>query len=205
MDKDLEMTIRAAYPSQRLDDLDEAKLGLRNQDARLIGCIERLREKFPVGVDSVHSQPQRHEIAFTHIYGPQLKAWLYGMQSEEKLSLIECRGFPFVILWLHVSRVSDYYRIVINHWTVGKEQRNLDVDFSQEPDDEWHSILAGIERELRDCGFNLLPPEMTREKVEFLLRDGYDDIPYDDPRWDEEGFEPPDVLASVYEAVFGEH
>ena len=41
----------------------------------------------------------------------------------------------------------------------------------------------------------------------FVLTDGYDDIPHDDPRWEDDDFEPePEpVPASVYDCIFGDY
>ena len=39
----------------------------------------------------------------------------------------------------------------------------------------------------------------------FVLTDGYDEIQHDDPRWDDDDFEPEPVPASVYDCIFGDY
>ena len=45
---------------------------------------------------------------------------------------------------------------------------------------------------------------MLRERVSFLLDQGFDEIPEDDPRWEDDDFEPPLVPTTLFDCLFGQ-
>ncbi|MDN5870465.1 MAG: hypothetical protein L0H73_07065 [Nitrococcus sp.] len=127
------------------------------------------------------------------------------MDNPAKLRWIEENKSPYyVVFWVKVSRVADYYVTFFNHWRPRGDTGYLDADFRQEPSDEWRRYSKSVLDYFAEQGFLIASPELLQEKVPFVLTWGGDEIPDDDPRWDDDAFEPDPVEATVYDCLFGD-
>lgn len=53
-------------------------------------------------------------------------------------------------------------------------------------------------------GFSYATDELLALRVPFVLDHDYDSIPQDDPRWEDDEFEPPLAPVSLHECMFGD-
>ncbi|MEM9016688.1 MAG: hypothetical protein AAGC68_06715, partial [Verrucomicrobiota bacterium] len=108
----------------------------------------------------------------------------------------------FPVIHLKISRVADFYYHYFNHWKPRGETGYLDIDLHEEPDREWKRVEKILNAQLEHHGFCFLTGKASSEKLPFLLERDYDGIPDDDPRWDDDGFEPLYVPTTMHEALF---
>jgi hypothetical protein len=72
------------------------------------------------------------------------------------------------------------------------------------PTKEWSDACQGVENTLCQHGFLAASREMLNEKVPFVMTWGGNAVPDNDPRWDDDDFEPDPVTAVVYDCLFGD-
>ncbi|MEW8441916.1 MAG: hypothetical protein AB2689_27530 [Candidatus Thiodiazotropha taylori] len=125
------------------------------------------------------------------------------MNNEKKIKWINNNG-PYVVLWLRISRVADFYYYYFNHWKPRAETGYLDADCNEKPSPIWSGYAKSIEYKLTEQGFLLSTPDFEQQRVPFLMAWGGRDIPDNDPRWDDDEFEPPPVEATIHECLFGD-
>lgn len=205
MRKLLEERIRAVYPAGTDWVLDENQLEQNDYLARVEYVIKRSCRILPLQVDSERwSGYPIDEFAFTQSGGPSLNTWVWSMGNAEKIRWIKEHGSPYVVLWVRVSRVADYYVSHFNHWRPRGSTGCLDADCREEPNDLWRGYAEAVFEQFHDQGFLPASPELLREKVPFVMTWGGDEIPEDDPRWDDDDFEPDPVPAVIYGCLFGD-
>ena len=78
----------------------------------------------------------------------------------------------------------------------------LDSDFDVQPNEYWMKSQKLLENTLKENGFCLFDDEMSGQTTPFIKVKDYDSIPDEDPRWDDDNFEPPFVDASLHECLF---
>ena len=204
MDKELERRIRSVYPQGVLWERDDAMLGAENQGFRVDQAMNEIVGSIPVSVGGQQWNNPSSQFHITSRDDPPFAEWVYSMRNPDKLDWIRRNQRLYVVLWLQVSRVADYYYVYFNHWTPRGDTGYLDADFRREPDQMWAGYKEVVMLSLQARGFAYASDEMLRERIPFLLQDGYDEIPESDPRWDDDNFEPPHVQSNVHECLFGD-
>jgi len=202
MTDELANLIKRVYPTGTLDGLDDSALENVPRDERLRALVQA----FAAGNDlnwDIEAGKLAYSFHFTEKLHPAFDEWIWRMDNAEKISWIQKNGAPYPVLWLQVSRVADFYYHFFNHWTPRGDTGYLDADFHQLPNAAWAGRLSTIKERLEQAGFQFLTPEIAREKPPFVLERDYDSIPDDDPRWDDDNFEPPLVPSTVNECIFG--
>ena len=203
MNADLASRLRKTYPTGRRDDRDDSTLDSPERDERIRnairaiikGCLIRL---WPDPFD----KPAFH-IAFTQKGNPEFEQWTMGMGNPEKLEWIEANGGTYPVFWIKISRVADYYDCYFNHWIPRGDTGYLDRDFRRQPNELWARNEKAIRTALEGNGFTHITDELARERTELVLKQDYDCMPPDDPRWLDDNFEPPYIPTSVHESLFG--
>jgi hypothetical protein len=205
MTNDLANLIRRAYPGGTTDCLDDAALKNGPRDVRLHSVLQAAAAECGLiwNVDATHGK-LAHEFQFTEKNHPTFDQWIWHMDEPEKISWVQKNGAPYPVLWLKVSRVADYYYQHFNFWTPRGDTGCLDADFKTLPNAAWTGRLALIKERLDQAGFKYLTRELAGEKTPFVLERDYDSIREDDPRWDDDNFEPPLVHSTVGECIFGD-
>jgi len=200
MNVSLENSIRKAYPSGIVYELDEAALENEERDARIQSVLDscaiecRLNWSF-----DVFKKPA-YTIWLTQEEHPAFYDWVWRMDSPEKIAWIKQNSEPYPVLWLRISRVADYYYHFYNHWTVRGDTGYLNADCARRPNDTWSAYQSILERQLHIAGFEYLGEDVCGARTPFVLEHDY--VPEDDPRLDDIDFEPPLVPTTVHECLF---
>ena len=74
---------------------------------------------------------------------------------------------------------------------------------NESPNPPWASHVYIIEATLAEYGFEHIADDLARSEVPFVTEKDYESIPDDDPRWEDDSFEPPDRPATFYRCIFG--
>lgn len=201
MTDDLARIIKRAYPAGTTDGLNESTLENEARDVRLRAALQAATIGLGVNWDTDKDR-LTYQFRFIEKWHPEFSQWIWEMDNAEKIAWIGKNGAPYAVLWLKVSRVADYYLHFFNFWMPRGDTGYLDIDFKQPPNVAWTARLAQIMERLEQSGFRHLTPELAAEKTPFVLERDYDSIPDDDPRWDDENFEPPWVRSTVHECIF---
>ena len=201
MTDDLAHLIKRAYPSGTTDCLDDAAIKNEPRDVRLRDVLQTVAAACDLSWD-IEPGKLAYSVRFTEKHHPAFQQWVCHMDNAEKLSWIKAHGAPYPVLWLQISRVADYYDHFFNHWTPRGDTGYLDADFRQPPNAAWTARLALLKEQLEQAGFKYLTDELAAEKTPFVLERDYDSIPDDDPRWEDDNFEPPWVPSTVHECIF---
>lgn len=201
MNSYLENRIRNAYPSGLLYELDEVAITNKERDARLWtvidSCLKECKLECKV---TLWSGLRYYEVVMTQKDHPSFNSqWVSRMTNEDKINWIKNNG-PYPVFWLKVSRVDDYYIYHYNHWIPKGDTGYLDAKCDIQPNQIWLGYECFIKTELEKFGFKFLTVELASERVSFVLES--ESIPHDDPRWDDDDFEPPLVTSDVYECLF---
>jgi hypothetical protein len=203
MTDDLPQHIKRAYPTGRADDLNDAALENEPRDVRLRAVLQACAAECGLNWDIDFTKQKRAYIfRFTEKRHPSFEEWTRQMDNAAKNSWIQQNGGPFPVLLLEVSRVADYYYEFFNHWIPRGDTGYLDIDLKQPPNVVWAGRLAHIKEQLEQAGLHFLTTELAVEKAPFVLERDYDAISDDDPRWDDDAFEPPLVASTVHECLF---
>lgn len=205
MNDDLENRIKRAYPNGLLSDLNKDALNSHELDDKIYNVIRTVSDACLLNVWISPFDKPAYEIAFTQKIHPLFNQWIWQMPNPDKIAWIAANGGdPYTVFWLKISRVADYYYYHYNHWVPRGNTGYLDSDCNREPDDIWRAHERIIREELDRNGFALLSDELACEKVPFLLDQDYHSIPDDDPRWDDDGFEPPFEPTSLHDCLFSD-
>jgi hypothetical protein len=164
--------------------------------------LRSLTKEFPLAYHVDIFNKPAYRIAITERDHPSFETWVGKMRNEDKLVWIAANGQPYPVLWLKISRVADYWWSFFNHWTNRGDTGYLDADFRREPNALWSGYQRRTSTLLEEHGFSFLTNELAQEKVPSIMVLDYDSIPGDDPRWDDDDYEPPAVPSSVYECLF---
>jgi hypothetical protein len=200
----LEARIKAVYPTglswERVDD----QLGQNDYIERVKYVLEESCRTLPLSVYSQRWFDPADEFAFTHADAPNFDAWIRSMDNSAKINWIQREKSPYVVLWIKVSRVADYYIAFFNHWRPRVDTACLDADSREKPNEHWCGYSKAVFRYFHEKGFLLATPEFLQERVPFVLTWGGNEIPDDDPRWNDDNFEPEPIPATVDNCIFGD-
>lgn len=194
--------IKLAYPTGSIDDPDENAYESADRDTRLRNTLNSLGACLPLEFFVDPFDKPAYKIAITQLDHPEFGAWIFQMSNSEKFEWIKVNGQPYPVLWLKVSRIADYFYYYYNHWVPRGDTGYLDADFKREPNVLWQGYEKAIHSFLERNGFSYFTDEHAREKVSFVLAHDYASIPDDDPRWDDDNFEPPLVECFLDEILF---
>ena len=201
----LEIRIRQVYPTGLIWEFDENQLGKNDQAARIELALSSVTKTAPLRVVLDPGNDPLYALAITQTGDPAFGEWIWTMRNPDKTAWCKTNNRPYVVFWLRISRVADYFWFFYNHWRPRGDTGYMDADTRVTPSEEWKQCESAICARLEENGFSLAPHELLNERVAFVLEAGYDEIPEDDPRWDDDDFSPPPVPASVYQCLFGDH
>lgn len=205
MDDELAERISEVYPKGLLHDPDFSRLGASCQDDRLRDVLDEVARRTDV---AVHYSPKKSRPSYT--FGltqrgdPEFNSWLWSMTHQNRLQWSRCRQRPYVVLWLDVSRVVDYYDLYFNYWMPKAGTNFMDLDYRPPPTPAWRERERHLVTCLEDRGFRLAPRSLLQEVVPFVLAPDWKAFPEDDPRWLQDGFEPPLAPVHVFDCIFEE-
>jgi hypothetical protein len=203
MDADLAERIIRAYSGGLVDDgPEESALVSEERDDRLRKVLTFLSAEGLLNATVITFKDRAYRIALTQQNHPPFENWAEMVNSEKLVWIAANNGEPYPVLWLKVSRVADYFYYVYNHWVPRGDTGYLDADCNRPPNALWSGHEKMIRQELENHGFSFLTREDLFERTPFVLQRDYDSIPDNDPRWDQEGFEPPLVPSTVHECLF---
>lgn len=201
----VEQRIRAVFPAGNDWERDDKQLEANDYGERITYVVKKCCSTLPMSVKSERWPDHNYDqFAFTHRDSPDFDTWIWKMDNSEKIHWINEHGSPYVVLWLQVSRVADFYYAYFNHWKPRGDTGYLDADSKEEPNEKWRRYSEGVFNRLHEQGFLLATQDFLRERVPFVLTWGGDEVPDSDPRWDDENFEPDPVPATVYDCLFGD-
>lgn len=202
MSPEMEAKLRRAYPTGLLRERDDSQVGANRQNLRLHWAIRRAVASAPIAVSDVWSKIPSIDLAITQIGDPPYWHWV-GMGGE-KSAWITKSGRPYVVLLIRISQVADVYYHWYNHWILRDDSEYAEPNAITEPSKLWKRYASTIFSSLDQRGFCEAPATMRQEQVPFVLVEGFDEVPEDDPRWEDDDFEPPLVEASLHKCLFGD-
>lgn len=200
----LESRIKAVYPAGVIWERDDSQLDPDNHVARLQSFMDETCATIPLTVATESWSSPYEEIAFTSIDDPEFYTWVWTMDNAAKTQWIHNSNRPYVVLWVKASRVAGYYVTFFNHWRPRGDTGYLDADFREPPDDKWLGFSEVVFKNLHHNGFAPAPDTLLKQQAPFVLTWGGDKIPNDDPRWDDDNFEPDPVPATIHDCLFGD-
>lgn len=204
MNENLINKLMKAYPEGVIHARDDNALVSEERDERIRSVLRNITSELSLNVMVDVFDKPNYSLAMTEGNTPHFEEWLWRMGNPDKLTWISSNGDrPYVVLWLKISRVADYYSFYFNHWVPRGDTGYLDADCRREPSQAWSGYTQRISDWLGDQGFLLFTSELAKERTPFIQEHDYDSIPEDDPRWDEDDFEPPLVPAYLGECLFG--
>jgi hypothetical protein len=205
MSPDIEQKLRTAYPNGSIHDLFEEALINPARDERLRDVLNFITAQCPIRVASQLSNNLTWEYTLTQIEHPPFETWVWRMDNPAKLKWIaQSRGEHYPVFWLKFSRVADFYYCFFNLWHPRGETGYLDGRWTDDPPTAaWASYLRLIKSTLQEYDFEMLPEDVARSEVPFILEPNYDAVPEDDPSWENAEFEPPVEPSSVHRCLFG--
>ena len=202
MTDDLKARLQKAYPLGTIYEPDESAYESDERDKRLNNSLNRVVTEHPLNYMVEPFDKPAYEIVITQLDHPSFSEWVWRMSNTEKISWIKKNGGPYPVFWLKVSRVADYYYYFYNHWTPRGDSGYLDADFKRKPNELWLSYENSIRRTLESYAFRYITDDVGLETVPFIEEHDYDSIPDDDPRWEDDDFEPPIVPCYVHKLLF---
>ncbi len=202
MTPDLESRLRAVFPTAKDWEPDEATLdvfAIRDAvavlKAPLLRAGMRVERYFRLGVNV--------SLVITDADSPSFVDWIAADSEGKKRYLSEFCN-PYVVFWVRLSLVDRCYLPHVNAWKPKGDTGYYDIDSDGLLSEKWQVRAELLNRLLQNGGFRLLPDVEGREEVPFVMNRGFDDIPVDDPRWDDDDFEPSVVPSTVYTCLFGD-
>jgi hypothetical protein len=204
IDQTLTERIRQVYPTGLLWERTDEHLSSKDQDFRISNALTLMVQMQSVRTSVQPWKKPAYQYAITHIDDPVFDDWVWRMGNAGKLRWIAEHDRPYVVLWLRVSRVADYFYHYFNHWVPRGDTGYLDADFRREPTDAWHKIEETMCVALHSQRFVVASPELLAHRTPLVLDQGWDEIAEDDPRLDDDGFKPPLVECSLFDCLFGD-
>lgn len=203
MDKYLEERIRAAFPSGTTFERDDSQIDIGDYKERLRCFLREVTSKLPLQYDVFASDTPLncYEITFSSSKIPD--NWS-RVSYDAKVRLLESEKIEDFLYNLNISRIADLYFSNFNHRVPRVDTTYYDFD-DKPLDWTWRYYEAVIIESLYRNGFHPANPELMHEKVPFIKVYGGDYIPDDDPRWDDDDFEPEPVIGTVYDCLFRDH
>ena len=203
MSPELEQRVRLVFPNGNDQELDRSQF-VADTGGRLQRVFDQVQQLLPVIMSMGFSNDRSFEFVVTDSAAPNFEQWL-SMKNPDKLNwIVQGGGKSYVACWYTASRVANYYKTWINHWRPHGDTGYLDALHSEEPSATWQQWQKEVARSMSEHGFALATREVWNERVPFITTWGGDEISEDDPRWDEDDFEPPPVLATLYDCLFGD-
>jgi len=204
MTPELASTLQRVYPDGTTSSLnaDALKDERRDESIRLILESVSLQCGLRWGFE-LFDKPA-YKIHMTQVDHPAFDEWIWKMSNAAKIKWIQQHGEPYPVLWLKISRVANFYYLHYNHWVSRGDTGHLDADFRRAPNEKWKKSQEILEASLMDRGFLHFSQEMAVERTPLVKEQDFDSIPDDDPRWENDDFEPPYVDATLHECLFSE-
>lgn len=202
MNKDLVTRIQLAYPEGTIYFLDEAALISEERDERIMGVLRTVAEVCSLHFTFDLFNKPAHKISLTQKNHPSFEEWINHMPNPDRLAWINANlGKPYPVFWLKISRVADYYKYFYNYWVPRTDTGYLVPVTDREPDEQWKIYETIICDELASKGFYHFTRELSREITSLVLE--YEQMPDDDPRWDDDSYERPLVPSTLHRCFFG--
>jgi hypothetical protein len=201
---DLQRRIQKVYPEGTISSMDEEELKDADRDKRIRTALDSVAKEWDL---IYHVQPfdkPDYSIGLTQADHPTFDEWVWSMNNAAKIRWITEHGSPYPVLWLKVSRVADFYYLFYNHWKPRGDTGYLDADFRDEPNEHWMENQKILEGHLQKHGFSIFPDSLASQKTSLVQVRDYDSIADDDPRWNDDDFEPPLVNSTLHECLFSD-
>src|SRR5437016_13154124 len=106
MNVSLENSIRRAYPSGILYELDEAALENQERDDRIHSILAYCAVECRLDCSFDVFKKPACTIWLTQKEHPSFREWVSRMKVPEKIAWINQNGEPYPVLWLRISRVA---------------------------------------------------------------------------------------------------
>ncbi|MDF2177934.1 hypothetical protein P2G88_06690 [Aliiglaciecola sp. CAU 1673] len=205
MDTYLKERIRNVYPTGFISEPDTEQFDANNMLRRLTHVLQLSNIQLPLYYrGSSHRRgPPIYDLAFTHRNTRDMDMWV-ALSNAEKIALIREWRHPFTVLSISVSRVADFYLCHFNHWHPRGDTGYLDAISTEEPSSEWQGYKEGLCRLLQVQGFKDATALPLEQIVPGTKAWGGDEVPDDDPRWEDIEFDPEPVPATLYQCLYGE-
>ena len=203
MNDELANRIKQTFPTGFFEGIDKSALLSTDRDDRLRLVLAVAEKMCSLNFHVMPFDTPAYRIALTQNAHPPFEVWTEQMSNHDKLAWIEANGQPYPVFWLNVSRVAEFYYCFYNHWVPRGDTGHLDADFKRQPNPLWSGYEKTLRQALAGNGFEHLNDELSRENTPFVLKQDFDAIPGNDPRWDDGKYEPPIVPVSVHECLFG--
>ncbi len=204
MSPDLQHRIQKVYPDGTIGSLDENALKDDERDQRIRATLDSVTKACNLLYDVQPFDKPAYSICLTQADHPAFGTWIWSMDNASKTRWIAENGGPYPVLWLKISRVADYYYLHYNHWKPRGDTGYLDADFRDDPNEQWKKCQNILEDTLQRNGFSFFTDSLAREKTSLVRERDYDSIPDNDPRWDDDDFEPPFVDSTLHECLFSQ-
>lgn len=204
MNSELAIRIKRAYPTGLVCDLDNAALISEEQDERVRAVLSKVAAECSLSYEIDLIDKPAYSVSLTQEEHPPFNVWIWQMRNPEKLAWIKANEQPYPVFWLKISRVANFYYYFYNHWVPRGDTGYLDADFERPPNSLWAGYERAIRHKLESEGFEYFTDELARERTDLVLEPDFDSIPDDDPRWDDDGFEPPLTPSSLHKCLFGD-
>jgi hypothetical protein len=202
MNEDLIRRLKLAYPAGTLYVPDEAVLISKERDQRIMKALRKVAKACSLHFTFEPFIESAYQISLTQQNHPRFEEWIWSMDNPDKLAWIATnQGAPYPVLWLKISRVADYYKYFYNHWVPRGDTGYLDADCCRQPNKQWIVFEKLIGDELAREGFHPFTRELSREMTPFVLE--YEQMPDDDPRWDDDRYERSLVPSTLHRCLFG--
>ena len=205
MNDKLLQRIRAVYPDGDTDFPVQEQLdspGIEIRIRRLLATLQPTEHYSAIQWEALSRIGKINRIAITLKEHPAFSVW-QSWANPEKLAWIKTHGGFYPVLWVTISRVADYYDYHFNDWHPRGDTGYLDIRMPATNYLLWSQHLQEIEMLLKELGFSYFSTKLARELVPGFTANGYDAIADDDPRWEEEEFEPPAVPARIWDCIWG--
>ena len=193
--------IRDVYPNGDTQNPVEERLNEPDTNVRIKRLLVTLKSTGHYSGFQWRTSGKIHRITITLKDHPAFAVW-EDWENAEKLAWIKSHGGFYPVLWLTISRVADYYDYHFNDWHPRGDTGYLDIQLPKTTHLFWTQSLHEIETLFKELGFSYFSTEFARELVPGFTANGYDAILEDDPRWDDEDFDPPAVPATVWDCLW---
>ena len=124
----LEIRIRQVYPTGLLWEFDENQLGKNDQAARIELALSSVTKTASLRVVLDPGNDPLYALAITHTDDPAFGEWIWTMRNPDKTAWCKTNNRPYVVFWLRISRVADYFRFFYNHWRPRGDTGYMDAD-----------------------------------------------------------------------------
>lgn len=202
MYKALAQRIRKAYPDGTNASLDLAAVTDCRRDRRIQQALASVASRCSLACETERWGTPCDTTTINKSAQPDHRTWIHAMDAEAKCAWFREHREPYTVLFLRTSRIAYYYHLYYNKWIYEPACDSWHVDYLEEPDSEWRQAQAALETTLKQIRFLPLTLALANEETALVQQRDYDGIPDDDPRWDDDEFEPPWVNCTLHDCLF---